>query len=162
MPLYSLRCSSKLIRRCFCDNTKIIQEKIKVILPDDGHPSCDLKICYPAIGDAIKSDDVLCEIETPDYTYDFEAIDEGFLAKIMLPSGTKGVEPWKATSTLESKVKAQWGESKGFYWNSFLGDMENYLLIEKQEEEEDVIDALCGLIKYKVKKLKHLQNISDN
>ena len=112
VPLHSLRCSSKLIHRCFCDNAKIIKETIKVILPDDGHPSCDLKICYPAIGDAIKSDDVLCEIKTPDYTYDFEATDEGFLAKIMVPSGTKGVEPGRTTSTLESTVKAEWGRRK--------------------------------------------------
>ena len=67
-----------------------------------------------------------------------------------------------ATSTLESTVKAEWGEAKGFYWTPLLEEVGNYLLKEKGEDEEDVIDALCGLIKYKVKKLEHLQNISDS
>ena len=60
-------------------------------------------------------------------------------------------------NTLESK--AEWGKAKGFYWNDFLEEAGNYLAKEKGEDEEDVIDALCGLIKYKVKKLEHLQNI---
>ena len=67
-----------------------------------------------------------------------------------------------AANTLESTVKAEWGEAKGFYWNDFIEEVGNHLVKEKGEDEEDVIDALCGLIKYKVKKLEHLQNISDN
>jgi len=75
------------------DITKIVQEAIKVVLPDDGHPFCDVVSWYPAIGDSIKTDDLLCEIETPDYSYDFEARDDGYLAKVMIPGGAKGVEP---------------------------------------------------------------------
>ena len=60
---------------------------------------------------------------------------------------------------MESTAKAEWGKAKGFYWNDFLGEVGNYLVNEKQEDEEDVIDGLCGLIKYKVKKLEHLQNV---
>ena len=44
-------------------------------------------------------------------------------------------------STLQSKVNAEWGEAKGFYWNGFLEEVGNYLLKEKQEEEEDVISV---------------------
>ncbi len=42
-------------------------------------------------GDEIKSGDVLAEIETDKATMEVEAIDEGFLAKIVVPDGTEGV-----------------------------------------------------------------------
>lgn len=42
-------------------------------------------------GDAIKSGDVLAEIETDKATMEFEAVDEGVLGKIVVPDGTAGV-----------------------------------------------------------------------
>ncbi|MDR7039345.1 pyruvate dehydrogenase E1 component beta subunit [Methylobacterium sp. BE186] len=42
-------------------------------------------------GDAIKSGDVLAEIETDKATMEVEAIDEGVLAKILIQEGTEGV-----------------------------------------------------------------------
>ena len=42
-------------------------------------------------GDAIKSGDVLAEIETDKATMEVEAIDEGVLAKILIAEGTEGV-----------------------------------------------------------------------
>ncbi|MFC6050457.1 biotin/lipoyl-containing protein, partial [Methylobacterium hispanicum] len=42
-------------------------------------------------GDAIKSGDVLAEIETDKATMEVEAIDEGVLAKIVVPEGTADV-----------------------------------------------------------------------
>jgi len=42
-------------------------------------------------GDAVKSGDVLCEIETDKATMEFEAVDEGVLGKILVPGGTAGV-----------------------------------------------------------------------
>jgi pyruvate dehydrogenase E2 component (dihydrolipoamide acetyltransferase) len=42
-------------------------------------------------GDEIKSGDVLCEIETDKATMEVEAVEEGFLAKILVPDGTEGV-----------------------------------------------------------------------
>ena len=44
-----------------------------------------------AEGDAVKSGDVLCEIETDKATMEFEAVDEGVLGKILVPGGTEGV-----------------------------------------------------------------------
>lgn len=44
-----------------------------------------------AEGDAVKSGDVLCEIETDKATMEFEAVDEGILGKILVPGGTSGV-----------------------------------------------------------------------
>src|ERR1700756_5302065 len=42
-------------------------------------------------GDKIKSGDVLAEIETDKATMEVEAIDEGVLAKIVIPEGTEHV-----------------------------------------------------------------------
>src|SRR5579871_79647 len=44
-----------------------------------------------AEGDAIKSGDVIAEIETDKATMEFEAVDEGKLGKILVPAGTEGV-----------------------------------------------------------------------
>lgn len=42
-------------------------------------------------GDAVKSGDVLCEIETDKATMEVEAVDEGTLGKILVAEGTEGV-----------------------------------------------------------------------
>ncbi|MFS0736266.1 pyruvate dehydrogenase complex E1 component subunit beta [Sphingomonas sp. 1P06PA] len=43
-------------------------------------------------GDAVKSGDILAEIETDKATMEFEAIDEGTIAKILVSEGTDGVK----------------------------------------------------------------------
>jgi pyruvate dehydrogenase E2 component (dihydrolipoamide acetyltransferase) len=43
-------------------------------------------------GDAVKSGDLLAEIETDKATMEFEAVDEGVIAKIVVPAGTEGVK----------------------------------------------------------------------
>src|SRR5882672_8139297 len=42
-------------------------------------------------GDKIKSGDVIAEIETDKATMEYEAVDEGTLAKIVVPEGTQDV-----------------------------------------------------------------------
>ena len=42
-------------------------------------------------GDEVKSGDVLAEIETDKATMEVEAVDEGYLGKILVPDGTEGV-----------------------------------------------------------------------
>ncbi|KAK9827713.1 hypothetical protein WJX81_003489 [Elliptochloris bilobata] len=42
-------------------------------------------------GDEIAAGDVLCEVETDKATMEWEAQDEGFLAKILVPEGTKDI-----------------------------------------------------------------------
>src|SRR6188768_3373474 len=42
-------------------------------------------------GDKVKSGDVLAEIETDKATMEYEAVDEGTLAKIVVPEGTQDV-----------------------------------------------------------------------
>ena len=43
-------------------------------------------------GDAVKSGDILAEIETDKATMEFEAIDEGTIAQILVPEGSEGVK----------------------------------------------------------------------
>ena len=43
-------------------------------------------------GDIVASGDVLLEIETDKATMEVEAVDEGTLAKILIPEGTEGVK----------------------------------------------------------------------
>src|SRR5690349_3427366 len=43
-------------------------------------------------GDTVKSGDVIAEIETDKATMEVEAVDEGTLAKILVPAGTEGVK----------------------------------------------------------------------
>ena len=43
-------------------------------------------------GDAVKSGDVIAEIETDKATMEFEAVDEGTLGKILIPEGTENVK----------------------------------------------------------------------
>ena len=45
-----------------------------------------------AEGEMVKSGQVLCEIETDKATMEVEAVDEGKLAKILVPAGTEGVK----------------------------------------------------------------------
>jgi pyruvate dehydrogenase E2 component (dihydrolipoamide acetyltransferase) len=43
-------------------------------------------------GDAVKSGDILAEIETDKATMEFEAVDEGTIAQILIAEGTEGVQ----------------------------------------------------------------------
>src|SRR5919202_176461 len=43
-------------------------------------------------GDSVKSGDILAEIETDKATMEFEAVDEGTVAKILVPEGTDEVK----------------------------------------------------------------------
>src|SRR6516164_1146906 len=43
------------------------------------------------VGDAVKSGQVICEIETDKATMEVEAVDEGTVAQILVPEGAEGV-----------------------------------------------------------------------
>ena len=51
-------------------------------------------------GDAVKSGDILAEIETDKATMEFEAVDEGRIGKILVPEGTEGVKVNEPIATL--------------------------------------------------------------
>src|SRR6266581_4044342 len=44
------------------------------------------------VGDAVKSGQVICEIETDKATMEVEAVDEGKIGKIVVPEGAEGVK----------------------------------------------------------------------
>ena len=51
-------------------------------------------------GDAVKSGDILAEIETDKATMEFEAVDEGTITAIVVPEGTEGVKVGTVIATL--------------------------------------------------------------
>src|SRR3954469_6098597 len=51
-------------------------------------------------GDAVRSGDVLAEIETDKATMEFEAVDEGTISKIVVPEGTDGVKVGRVTALI--------------------------------------------------------------
>jgi len=51
-------------------------------------------------GDAVKSGDILAEIETDKATMEFEAVDEGRIGKILVPEGSEGVKVNQPIATL--------------------------------------------------------------
>jgi pyruvate dehydrogenase E1 component beta subunit len=54
-------------------------------------------------GDEVKSGDILAEIETDKATMEFEAVDEGKIAKILVPEGTEGVKVGAPIAVLETE-----------------------------------------------------------
>jgi pyruvate dehydrogenase E2 component (dihydrolipoyllysine-residue acetyltransferase) len=66
-------------------------------------------------GDKIKSGDVIAEIETDKATMEYEAVDDGTLAKIVVPEGTQDVAVNSVIAVLASEgedVKAAAGSAK--------------------------------------------------
>ena len=51
-------------------------------------------------GDTVRSGDILAEIETDKATMEFEAVDEGKIASILVPEGTEGVKVNAPIATL--------------------------------------------------------------
>ncbi len=67
---------------------------INVLMPALSPTMTEGKIArwLKAEGDTVKSGQVLCEIETDKATMEVEAVDEGVLAKIIVPGGAEGVK----------------------------------------------------------------------
>lgn len=67
---------------------------INVLMPALSPTMTEGKIArwLKAEGDQVKSGQVLCEIETDKATMEVEAVDEGTLAKILVPEGTENVK----------------------------------------------------------------------
>src|SRR5438045_9130423 len=57
-------------------------------------------------GDDVKSGDILAEIETDKATMEFEAVDEGKIAKILVPEGTDGVKVGQPIAIMASPGEA--------------------------------------------------------
>ena len=57
-------------------------------------------------GDAVEPGDILAEIETDKATMEVEAVDEGILAKILIPDGTAGVSVNEVIGVISSEGEA--------------------------------------------------------
>ncbi|GAO38627.1 pyruvate dehydrogenase E1 component beta subunit [Sphingomonas changbaiensis NBRC 104936] len=57
-------------------------------------------------GDIVKSGDILAEIETDKATMEFEAVDEGTIAEILVPEGTDGVKVGTVIATIAGEGEA--------------------------------------------------------
>src|SRR6478672_7077523 len=66
---------------------------IEILMPALSPTMTEGKIAkwVKAVGDRVKSGDVLAEIETDKATMEVEAVDEGILARIMVPEGSDHV-----------------------------------------------------------------------
>ncbi|MFC7473824.1 pyruvate dehydrogenase complex E1 component subunit beta [Dankookia sp. GCM10030260] len=64
-------------------------------------------------GDAVKSGDVIAEIETDKATMEVEAVDEGTLTKILVPEGTEGVSVNAPIAELDGGGGASTGAAPG-------------------------------------------------
>ncbi|WP_428682364.1 pyruvate dehydrogenase complex E1 component subunit beta [Reyranella sp.] len=66
---------------------------IQVLMPALSPTMTEGKLAkwHVKVGDAVKSGQVLCEIETDKATMEVEAVDEGTVAKILIEEGTEGV-----------------------------------------------------------------------
>ena len=58
-----------------------------------------------AVGDKIAPGDVLCSIETDKATVDFEMQDEGYIAKILYPEGSKDIELGKVLAIVVEDIE---------------------------------------------------------
>jgi pyruvate dehydrogenase E1 component beta subunit len=56
-------------------------------------------------GDTVSSGDVIAEIETDKATMEFEAVDEGTLAKMLVPEGTEGVKVQRPSPCWRKRAK---------------------------------------------------------
>src|SRR5215467_8398694 len=66
---------------------------IEVLMPALSPTMTEGKIAkwHKQPGDKVKAGDIIAEIETDKATMEFEAVDEGTMAKIIVPEGTENV-----------------------------------------------------------------------
>ena len=61
--------------------------------------------------------------------------------------------------SIETKGGDQWKKGR---WLEFLKEVVSWLHHEKEQDDEDTIDAAAGLIVYGIWKQQHLINVADN
>ena len=65
-------------------------------------------------GDSVSSGDLLAEIETDKATMEFEAVDEGTIAQILVDEGTEGVKVGTVIARILDPLRAEWYDGRGF------------------------------------------------
>jgi hypothetical protein len=69
-------------------------EEIKVRMPDMGEGEGKILTWYKQEGDVVKRQDILCDIETPDFTFGMETDDEhlAIMGKILVPAPSEPIK----------------------------------------------------------------------
>lgn len=84
-------------------------EEVPVRMPDMGSPDGSYKIVewFKSEGDVVHRDDILCDIETPDFTYGLETEDENLaiLGKIHFDAPSEGLSDGQVICTLLHEEK---------------------------------------------------------
>ncbi|KAJ6727355.1 DIHYDROLIPOAMIDE ACETYL/SUCCINYL-TRANSFERASE-RELATED [Salix purpurea] len=101
-------------------------------------------------GEKIEVGDVLCEIETDKATLEFECLEEGFLAKILVPEGSKDVPVGQAIAiTVEDADDIQNVPCNCWQWIRSLSPTMNQGNIAKWRKKEgdkiEVGDVICEI-----------------
>uniref|UniRef100_A0A2P2LLR2 Dihydrolipoamide acetyltransferase component of pyruvate dehydrogenase complex n=1 Tax=Rhizophora mucronata TaxID=61149 RepID=A0A2P2LLR2_RHIMU len=90
-------------------------------------------------GDKIEVGDILCEIETDKATLEFESLEEGFLAKILAPEGSKNVPVGQPIAiTVEDAGDIQNVSA------SFVGDLD--VKEDKDAKNDDRVKEISSMI----------------
>ena len=92
-------------------------------------------------GDTVGSGDLLAEIETDKATMEFESIDEGTIARILIPEGTDNVKVGAVIAILAEEGESAEDAAKGAGAN---GDAKGKPEREPQAEETAVVPAKAG------------------
>ena len=87
-----------------------------------------------AVGDAVKSGDLLAEIETDKATMEVESIDEGTVAELVVAAGTEGVPVGAVILRLRGE-----GEAAGA-----AGPSTSLGMSEKASTSPDTVDAVAA------------------
>src|SRR3546814_9015364 len=98
-------------------------------------------------GDTVKSGDILAEIETDKATMEFEAIDEGRIAQILVPEGTDNVKVGTVIATIA-------GEGEETSSNSVRAEPVEAPSLPRSDEHTSELQSLMR-ISYAVFCLKH-------
>jgi len=84
---------SNEVQKCYVRGMADLPSHIKVALPALS-PTMEMGTIVnweKKVGDQVSEGDLLCEIETDKATMGFETPEEGYLAKVMLPAGSKDI-----------------------------------------------------------------------
>lgn len=84
-------------------------EEIKVRMPDMGEGEGKVLEWYKKEGDVIKRGDILCDIETPDFTFGMETEDEGYaiMGKILVEAPSEAVKDGEVICILLHEAKEE-------------------------------------------------------
>jgi pyruvate dehydrogenase E2 component (dihydrolipoamide acetyltransferase) len=80
------------------------------------------------VGDKIKEGDKLAMVETDKAVIDFDAVEEGFLAQILVPDGTKDIDVNSPIAVLVSKA-ADVAAFKDYRLGDGVGEEEGQFVI---------------------------------